>query len=80
MTTLTPSYHAEAYSPGSSPIDFFPLESARSLLSSAASRPDDNRFDLRPFLYPKWNWQFRTIDEAVKSFRFRASDLYAQSS
>ncbi|GAA5933695.1 glutamine-dependent NAD(+) synthetase [Sporobolomyces koalae] len=42
MTTLTPSYHAEAYS------------------------PDDNRFDLRPFLYPKWNWQFRTIDEAAK--------------
>lgn len=27
-TTLTPSYHAEGYS------------------------PDDNRFDLRPFLYP----------------------------
>ena len=29
MTTLTPSYHAEQYS------------------------PDDNRFDLRPFLYPR---------------------------
>ncbi|MBW0480032.1 hypothetical protein O181_019747 [Austropuccinia psidii MF-1] len=39
MTTLTPSYHAEAYS------------------------PDDNRFDLRPFLYPvKFLWQFRKID------------------
>jgi len=42
MTTLTPAYHAEAYS------------------------PDDNRFDLRPFLYPaQWQWQFREIDKAV---------------
>ncbi|KAJ0408384.1 hypothetical protein P43SY_003110 [Pythium insidiosum] len=39
MTTLTPSYHAENYS------------------------PDDNRFDLRPFLYnPRWSRQFRAID------------------
>jgi NAD+ synthase (glutamine-hydrolysing) len=39
MTVLTPSYHAETYS------------------------PDDNRFDLRPFLYNnKWTWQFRAID------------------
>ncbi|CAG8570533.1 13510_t:CDS:10 [Cetraspora pellucida] len=39
MTTLTPSYHAEAYS------------------------PDDNRFDLRPFLYnTTWSWQFKKID------------------
>lgn len=42
MTTLTPSYHAEAYS------------------------PDDNRHDLRPFLYPRWQLQFREIDKAVK--------------
>lgn len=42
MTTLTPSYHAENYS------------------------PDDNRFDLRPFLYnTAWPWQFRCIDEQV---------------
>ncbi|XP_040266065.1 glutamine-dependent NAD(+) synthetase [Bufo bufo] len=42
MTTLTPSYHAESYS------------------------PDDNRFDLRPFLYnAAWTWQFRCIDEQV---------------
>ncbi|XP_004927820.1 glutamine-dependent NAD(+) synthetase [Bombyx mori] len=42
MTVLTPSYHAETYS------------------------PDDNRFDLRPFLYRvHWNWQFKTIDDAV---------------
>lgn len=41
MTTLTPSYHAETYS------------------------PDDNRFDLRPFLYPvKFDWQFRKIGRA----------------
>ena len=39
MTTLTPAYHAEQYS------------------------PDDNRFDLRQFLYPvAWPRQFATID------------------
>ncbi|KAM4721093.1 glutamine-dependent NAD(+) synthetase [Rhinophrynus dorsalis] len=28
--------------------------------------PDDNRFDLRPFLYnTAWTWQFRCIDEEV---------------
>uniref|UniRef100_A0A672ZB59 Glutamine-dependent NAD(+) synthetase n=1 Tax=Sphaeramia orbicularis TaxID=375764 RepID=A0A672ZB59_9TELE len=37
MTTVTPAYHAESYS------------------------PDDNRFDLRPFLYnTRWTWQFRS--------------------
>ncbi|ROL41207.1 Glutamine-dependent NAD(+) synthetase [Anabarilius grahami] len=42
MTTVTPSYHAENYS------------------------PDDNRFDLRPFLYnTQWVWQFRCIDNEV---------------
>lgn len=42
MTTITPSYHAESYS------------------------PDDNRFDLRQFLYnTKWPFQFRKIDEEV---------------
>lgn len=42
MTTVTPSYHAESYS------------------------PDDNRFDLRPFLYnTRWTWQFRSIDSQV---------------
>ncbi|KAA8498143.1 Glutamine-dependent NAD(+) synthetase [Porphyridium purpureum] len=44
MTTLTPSYHAESYS------------------------PDDNRFDLRQFLYnPGWTWQFARIDLAAKA-------------
>ena len=41
LTTLTPSYHAENYS------------------------PDDNRFDHRQFLYPKWDIQFKTIDKLV---------------
>nr|XP_019935239.1 PREDICTED: glutamine-dependent NAD(+) synthetase [Paralichthys olivaceus] len=42
MTTATPSYHAESYS------------------------PDDNRFDLRPFLYnTRWPWQFKCIDNQV---------------
>lgn len=42
MTTITPSYHAESYS------------------------PDDNRFDLRPFLYnTRWGLQFRCIDDQV---------------
>lgn len=42
MTTLTPAYHAEGYS------------------------PDDNRFDLRPFLYNvRWPWQFRQMDALV---------------
>ena len=49
MTTLTPSYHAESYS------------------------PDDNRFDLRQFLYnTRWTWQFRRIDAYVKKLEARA--------
>ncbi|OAY56311.1 glutamine-dependent NAD(+) synthetase [Manihot esculenta] len=43
MTVLTPSYHAESYS------------------------PEDNRFDLRQFLYnARWPYQFRKIDEIVE--------------
>lgn len=42
-TVLTPSYHAENYS------------------------PDDNRFDLRPFLYnTRWTRQFNTIDHLIR--------------
>lgn len=42
MTTITPAYHAEAYS------------------------PDDNRFDLRQFLYnTQWTRQFAQIDAIV---------------
>merc|ERR1712070_790149 len=45
MCTLTPSYHAEGYS------------------------PDDNRFDLRPFLYnARWPRQFQTIDKLVEAY------------
>ncbi|CAL5356336.1 unnamed protein product [Camellia sinensis] len=45
MTVLTPSYHAESYS------------------------PEDNRFDLRQFLYnARWPYQFRKIDELVRNF------------
>ncbi|KAL6566190.1 hypothetical protein OROGR_001805 [Orobanche gracilis] len=44
MTVLTPSYHAESYS------------------------PEDNRFDLRQFLYnARWPYQFRKIDELVQN-------------
>ncbi|KAK4802880.1 hypothetical protein SAY86_001083 [Trapa natans] len=44
MTVLTPSYHAESYS------------------------PEDNRFDLRQFLYNAgWPYQFRKIDQLVKN-------------
>jgi len=44
MCTITPSYHAEAYS------------------------PDDNRFDLRQFLYNvKWPRQFSVIDKLVEA-------------
>uniref|UniRef100_A0ACD5Z8E5 Uncharacterized protein n=1 Tax=Avena sativa TaxID=4498 RepID=A0ACD5Z8E5_AVESA len=43
MTVLTPSYHAESYS------------------------PEDNRFDLRQFLYnTAWPFQFRKIDQLVQ--------------
>ncbi|KZV40925.1 glutamine-dependent NAD(+) synthetase [Dorcoceras hygrometricum] len=46
MTVLTPSYHAESYS------------------------PEDNRFDLRQFLYnSRWPYQFRKIDELVQQSR-----------
>ena len=42
LTTLTPAYHAESYS------------------------PDDNRFDLRPFLQNvRFEAQFEAIDKAV---------------
>ncbi|XP_067414313.1 glutamine-dependent NAD(+) synthetase isoform X1 [Emydura macquarii macquarii] len=48
MTTLTPAYHAENYS------------------------PEDNRFDLRPFLYNSaWSWQFRSIDEQVSNLEIK---------
>ena len=41
MTVITPSYHAEAYS------------------------PDDNRYDLRPFLYPGFSWAYSKIERVL---------------
>ena len=56
MTVLTPSYHAETYS------------------------PDDNRFDHRPFLYnAAWAWQFRAIDEEVKSVQFPSASKFQRT-
>jgi len=50
MTTLTPSYHAESYS------------------------PDDNRFDLRPFLYPsRFPYQFAKIDKLAETIPDRSN-------
>lgn len=46
LTVLTPSYHAENYS------------------------PEDNRFDLRQFLYnARWTWQFQKMDEMVEAIQ-----------
>jgi len=50
MTTITPSYHAEQYS------------------------PDDNRFDLRPFLYPSW-FGFQAIEKKLKLMGARATEV-----
>ncbi|KAJ2077740.1 glutamine-dependent NAD(+) synthetase [Coemansia sp. RSA 988] len=48
MTTITPAYHAETYS------------------------PDDNRFDMRQFLYnSNWSWQFQSIDKVVARIKQR---------
>ncbi|RPB03602.1 glutamine-dependent NAD(+) synthetase with GAT domain-containing protein [Choiromyces venosus 120613-1] len=33
--------------------------------------PDDNRFDLRPFLYPAFSWPFGKIEEAVAAINAR---------
>ncbi|GFG16685.1 glutamine-dependent NAD(+) synthetase [Aspergillus udagawae] len=47
MTVLTPSYHAEQYS------------------------PDDNRHDLRQFLYPPFTWAYRKMEESVNYWESR---------
>jgi NAD+ synthase (glutamine-hydrolysing) len=40
-------------------------------LHAEAYSPDDNRFDLRPFLYhAKWSWQFSRIDEILAKLSF----------
>lgn len=51
MTVLTPSVHAESYS------------------------PDDNRYDLRQFLYSiSWRWQFSAIDKQVQALNSACAD------
>ncbi|KAL9100957.1 MAG: hypothetical protein Q9187_009298 [Circinaria calcarea] len=30
--------------------------------------PDDNRFDLRPFVYPVFSWPYRKIEEALRGY------------
>ncbi|KAJ5947595.1 hypothetical protein N7466_000610 [Penicillium verhagenii] len=47
MTVLTPSYHAEQYS------------------------PDDNRHDLRQFLYPSFTWAYKKMEDSVKFWESR---------
>ncbi|KAH8434574.1 glutamine-dependent NAD(+) synthetase [Aspergillus melleus] len=42
QTVITPSYHAEQYS------------------------PDDNRHDLRQFLYPSFSWAYKKMEASVK--------------
>ncbi|CAG7980538.1 unnamed protein product [Penicillium salamii] len=42
MTVITPSYHAEQYS------------------------PEDNRHDLRQFLYPPFTWAYKKMEDNVK--------------
>lgn len=52
QTVLTPSYHAEQYS------------------------PDDNRFDLRPFLInPRFAWASKKIDQVVAQCEGKTCDL-----
>lgn len=53
MTVLTPSLHANEYS------------------------PDDNRFDMRPFLYPPFfeSLSYKKIDEEVERLEKIAKDL-----
>ncbi|KAK6204428.1 glutamine-dependent NAD(+) synthetase [Scheffersomyces amazonensis] len=52
MTTMTPAYHAEQYS------------------------PDDNRFDLRPFLInPRFPHASKKIDEVVEDIKRREEEI-----
>lgn len=56
MTTMTPAYHAEQYS------------------------PDDNRFDLRPFLInPRFPWASKKIDEVVEAITKREKEIEASN-
>lgn len=73
MTVLTPSYHAEVlkksnlkdaviWTSGNTRDN---IPKFKSVLQSYS--PEDNRFDLRQFLYnSRWPYQFRKIDEIVQ--------------
>ena len=60
MTTLTPSCEF--------PTPYFPKHPAVKLteMTDHAEQysPDDNRFDLRPFLYPSW-FGFKAIEKRI---------------
>ncbi|KAF8892046.1 hypothetical protein BD779DRAFT_1610238 [Infundibulicybe gibba] len=50
-------------------------------LTPAYHAPDDNRFDLRPFLYPsRFPWQFKKIDEVAAALPDRSQALLADKS
>lgn len=72
MTVLTPSYHAEVFSflqenssiPSSFFMHYLLIQTFTFCVQSYS--PEDNRFDLRQFLYnSRWPYQFRKIDELV---------------
>jgi hypothetical protein len=57
MTTITPSceYHG---------LVFIGVPLTRNLDHAEQYSPDDNRFDLRPFLYPSW-FGFQAIEKRI---------------
>jgi len=56
----------KAVNPSPLPPRPFPYSRFSSFSVAEAYAPDDNRFDLRQFLYnTRWPWQFAKIDEAV---------------
>lgn len=69
LTTLTPSYHAEGYSP----------DDNRFVCSVLPTRKFSNlrlslSYDHRPFLYnSRWTWQFAKIDSLVQQLATLAS-------
>ncbi|MCJ1256915.1 glutamine-dependent NAD(+) synthetase [Lignoscripta atroalba] len=66
MTVLTPSYHAEAYSPD----DSAQVRNHPECISSSDS--NKRRFDLRPFLYPRFSLPYRKMEESVQALEKRA--------
>lgn len=71
MTVLTPSYHAEVLLLNRN-LSYTCYETVTSerkthrVLLLQSYSPEDNRFDLRQFLYnSRWPYQFKKIDEIV---------------